>query len=215
MIGAVENAIIAALKAAADGGTLGYAWGTLETYPEDFDSYLKEKKGLLRFPAAWAVFLSLGDGQDDGDDAGWHGEARFALVVAAKNLRNETATRHGGSGAEPGSYQLAIDATRILSRNALKAQLDPADAGLPGLVSAITVTGMRLVALTPEMRTQGLSLMAVELRCRIPFGNFDGEGTPGAFRIFHADWDIPPIGDVTAPLPASTPDAEDLVELPQ
>lgn len=206
MIGAIENAIVAQLKAAADAGALGYEWRTLETYPDDFDTYLKDKVAL-RTPAAWAVFLGLGDGYDDGDGAGWHGVARFALVVASQSLRNETATRHGGAtpADEPGSYQLAEDATRILSRN---------DLGLD-LVQPVTVTGMRLVARSAEMRTHKLSLMALELRCTMPIGLFVGEGNEGDFTQLHVDWDVPSLGNVEPPLPAAIHDAEDLIEVPQ
>lgn len=204
MIAAIENAIGAALVAAGTSGQLGYRYATIDTYPDDFDLYLKDKKGALRFPAAWAVFLGLSDGDDD--DTVWSGEARFALVVAAQNLRNETASRHGDSvspEALPGSYQLAEDAVRVLHRNGL---------GLD-LVKPILATGMRLVARTPEIRTQNLSLMAVELRCRMPIGGFDAD--LGYFAQLHVDWDVPPHGNVAAPLPAAEHDAEDLVELPQ
>ena len=207
MIAAIENGMVAALKAAADAGALGYAWRTLETYPDDFDSYLKNK-GELRHPAAWAVFLSFGETNDVGDTDGLIGTGRFALVVAAKNIRNETATRHGGPDqmAEPGSYQLAIDASRILSGHSLG-----------GILSKpVAVQSMRLVARTPEMRTQGLSLMAIELRCDFALGVLDPpEGSVGDFSRFHVDWDVPPLGNVAAPLPAASPDAEDLVEIPQ
>ena len=207
MIAAIEIGITETLAAAATAGTLGYAWRTLDSYPDDFDQYLK-LKGELRTPAAWAVFLGLDQGEDhQDDDAGWTGVGRFALVVAAKNLRNETATRHGGPAgdAEPGSYQLAEDAVRVLSRS---------DLGL-ALVKPVEIRGMRLVARSAELRSQGLSLMAIELGCTLALGNFDGQGNPGQFAEFHADWDVPPLGNVEAPLPADYPDAEDLLELPQ
>lgn len=207
MIAATENAIIEHLRDAGADGRLGYVYRTLETYPDDFDAYLKDK-GQLRTPAAWAVFLSIGSGVDHGDDdAGWNGEARFALVVAAQNLRNETATRHGGpdADAEPGSYQLAIDAVRLLSRS---------DLGID-LVEPITITGMRLVARGDEIRRQKLSLMAIELRCRLGIGLLNGADDLDAFATFHADWDVPAIGNVSVPLPADNADAADLVELPQ
>lgn len=202
MIAAIENAIGAALLAAGTSGQLGYRYATIETYPDDFDAYLKDKKGALRWPAAWAVFLGLSEGGDDGGE--WHGDARFALVVAAQNLRNETASRQGDPvGAKPGSYQLAEDAVRVLHRN---------EVGLP-LLRPIVVTGMRLVARTQEIRTQNLSLMALELRCTIPIGGFDVE--LGDFATLHVDWDVPPHGNVAAPLPAAEHDAEDLIVLPQ
>ncbi len=208
MIGAIENAMLAQLKAQADNGALGYAWATLESYPDDFDQYLKNK-GQLNTPAAWAVFLGLGQCQDEGDaQAGVTGTGRFALVVAAKNLRNETATRHGGidPASEPGSYQLAEDAMRILSRS---------DLGLD-LVHPVAIEGARLIARSPEIRTQGLSLMAIELSCQMPLGVMrTPDGALGDFAQLHVDWDVPGLGNVTAPLPAADPDAEDLVEIPQ
>lgn len=206
MIEQVENAIVAALKAAADAGQLPYVWRTLDTYPDDFDAYLKEK-GQLRSPAAWAVFLGLADGENSDDDDGWTGEARFALVVADQNRRGETATRQGGPDpvSEPGVYRLTEDAIRVLDGTNLS--------GL--LAKAITVTGSRLVTRSAEMRTQGLALMAIELKCKISLGQFDDLGEPGDFATFHADWDLPPVAEVTGPLPIADPDAEDLVEVPQ
>lgn len=211
MIGAVENALTGALAAASNAGRLGYAWRTLESYPEDFDAYLKEK-GQLRCPAAWAVFLQLAEGADHADEQGWSGKASFALVVAAENVRNETATRHGGPDplAEPGVYQLAIDATRVLSRNSLDGLL-PAGAGL---IEPVTVKSMRLVARTPETRRHKLALMAIEIECRLPFGPLPADSEPGDFTHLHLDWDVPAHGNVSAPLPAATPDAEDLIVLP-
>ncbi len=206
MIGAVENALVQVLESAGDQDVLGYRYRTLDSYPDDFDAYLKEK-GQLRTPAAWAVFLGLDQGSDNKDGSGWNGRGRFALVVAAQNLRNETATRQGGPdrASEPGSYQLAIDATRLLSRNAL----EPLD-----LVSPVEVNGMRLVARTKEMRDQLLSLMAIDLSCELAFGNFT-DGEMGDFAQMHVDWDVPELGNVEPPLPAANPDAEDLIEVPQ
>lgn len=212
MIGAIENGIIAQLKARSDDGTLGYKYLTLETYPEDFDQYFAAKKGQFRAPAAWCTFLAMGDGEDLSDGEGAQGTGRFALIVASQNLRNETATRHGGPNddQEPGSYQLAIDAVRILSRNGL--------IGEPGvsLIRPITFTGMRLVQRTKMMAENNLSLMAIELRCTFALGGqIGGSGAEADFEQLHIDWDVPPIGNVTAPLPADDGDARDDIELPQ
>lgn len=206
MIGTVENAVLDVLRDAGAGNSnlLGYDYRTLESYPDDFDQYLAEQKGQLRMPAAWCVFLALGP-CDDVEGGDLQGEARFALVVAAQNLRNETATRHGGVGtAEPGSYQLAIDAIRLLSDN---------DLGLP-LVHRVAITGARLVSRTAAMVKQGMSLMAIELRCTIPLDKFM-TGDIGDFARMHVDWDIPPHGNVAPPLPAAEADARDDVEVPQ
>jgi hypothetical protein len=48
MIAAIELGILARLKAVSDSDALGYKYGTLETYPEDWDEYLKDKDGDQR-----------------------------------------------------------------------------------------------------------------------------------------------------------------------
>lgn len=206
MIEQVENAIIAALKEASDAGKIAYIWRTLDSYPDDFDAYLKEKK-QLRMPAAWSVFLALSSGENSDDDDGWTGEASFALVVADQNRRGETETRHGGPDrvTEPGVYLLTEDAIRVLDGSNL--------GGL--LARAIVVKGARPISRTAEMRTQGMALVAIELNCKIALGQFADLGNMGDFAKFHADWDLPPVAEVTGPLPIADPDAEDLVELPQ
>lgn len=202
MIAAIENAILAQLQAAGEnGGPLGYAYRTLATYPDEFAQYLRDNSNL-RTPAAWAVFLGLPSGIDAGTDAGWAGVARFALVVAAQDLRNDQDTRHG-SGSQPGSYQLMIDAIRLLSQN---------DLGLD-VEKALSVRSARLVTRTEEMKRQRLSLIAIELECTVPFGSFDEDHGP--FDTLHVDWDVPPFGIGAPPLPADNPDAEDLIEVPQ
>lgn len=202
MIAAIENAILDALRAAGEaGGPLGYRFATLETYPDEFAQYLRDNRNL-RTPAAWAVWLGFPAGSDSGTDAGWSGQARFALVVAAEHIRNETMSRHG-DGSQPGSYQLMIDAVRLLNQN---------DLGLD-LEKALSVRSARQVARTKEMKDQGLSLIAIELECTVPLGGFNADHGP--FDTLHIDWDVPPFAGHTSPLPADNPDAEDLIEVPQ
>lgn len=201
MIAAIENAILQQLRDAGDDGVLGYKFVVLDSFPDEFEQYLKSV-GNLRTPAAWAVFLGMDQGDDSDDETGWMARCRFALVVAAQNLRNEETTRHG-DGAKAGSYQLAVDAIRVLSGS---------DLGLP-LVEPVAIGGARLVSRSDQMARQGLSLMAIELDCRAAFGVFDED--LGEFRTLHVDWDAPPFGNVTPPLPAAAPDASDLIEVPQ
>jgi phage gp37-like protein len=201
MIAAIELALLEQLRAAGEAGTLGYEYVVLDTFPDEFEEYLRSI-GNLRTPAAWAVFLGMDQGEDGVDETGWTARCRFALVVAASNLRNEQQTRHG-DGALPGSYQLAEDAIRLLSRS---------DIGLP-LVSPIMVRGARLVSRSEQMVRQKLSLIAIELDCRAPFGAFLPEA--GEFQTLHVDWDVPPHGNVAPPLPAEVHDAEDLIGVPQ
>lgn len=205
MITEVENAIVATLMQAT---ALPYSYRLGETYPDDFDGYLSAKIGQIRAPACWAVFLGLAECQDYEDDAGVQGTARFALVVAAQNLRSEAAARQGGVDVsiEPGAYRLAEDASRLLSGSML---------GLD-LVHPVSVNGMRPIARTTAMAKNNLSLMAIELTCGIALGTRAAAGQPiGDFQQLHADWDVPPHGNVEPPLPTTEADMRQDVELPQ
>lgn len=201
MIAAAELAIVQVLLDAAEEGVLGYQYRTFGTFPDQFEEYLRAAKNL-RVPGAWAVFLGIVEGVDDGDANGFNARARFALVVAGANLRNEQTTRHG-DGAEPGSYQLMVDAIRLLSRSMLTPELD--------LMEPVRIRSARPIALTEQMKKQGLSMMAIELELVLPLSVFADD--PVDLRTLHVDWDIPAFGNVEPPLPAADPDAADLIEL--
>lgn len=219
MIAQIELGMTGALKAAADAGVLGYKWLTLETYPEDWDIYLKEKLDW-RAPAAWAVFA--GAQQVYVADSGkvvFDG-AQFGLVVAAENKRNETATRHGGVAgaaiAEPGSYQLAMDAFAILSGNAL---------GLD--IKALQPKAMRPVRPFEALKDRNVSMFALQFETSFEISLAPGEAELADFETLHLDWDVPPFGRIDGdpnedgiqlPAPASGPgsaDASDHLTLPQ
>ena len=54
MIGEIENAILARLKAACDQHVLGYHLRALVSLPQDADETLFDRP--QQFPAAWTVF---------------------------------------------------------------------------------------------------------------------------------------------------------------
>lgn len=204
MIAAIELALLEQLRAmgGTGPGTFGYTYQVLETFPDEFEEYLVSVRNL-RTPAAWASWLGFSEGEDQGGDDGLTAVCRFVLVVAASNLRNEQDSRHG-DGAVPGSFQLVEDAVRVLSEN----WLNPLT-----LVRPVSIRSARPIARSAQMKTQKLSLIAIELECTASFGTFDAE--LGDFRTLHADWDVPPHGNVVPPLPAENPDAEDLIQVPQ
>lgn len=202
MIGAVEIALVDEVVGAGEDGVLGYRYATRDTFPDQFEEYLTTNPGL-RTPGIWATFLGLVEGIDENDDLGFQARARFAIVVAAENKRNEQDTRHG-DGAVPGSYQLAVDAIRILSRSMLKPELN--------LVEPVRIRSARPIGRTEQMKRQNLAMIAIEVELVMPLGVFTEE--PGVFDTLHVDWDIPPFGNVAPPLPATDPDAADLIELP-
>lgn len=201
MIAVTELALIQVLLDAAEEGTLGYQFHTFGTFPDQFEEYLRTAKNL-RVPGVWATFLGIVEGTDDLDDNGFRARARFALVVAAENLRNEENARHG-DGAVPGSYQLMVDAIRLLSRSMLTPVLD--------LIEPVRIRSARPVARTDQMKRQNLSMMAIELELVLPLNVFADD--PVDLRTLHVDWDIPAFGNVAPPLPAADPDAADQIEL--
>ena len=204
MIGAVENAMLARIAAASAASMVPYTYLTTETWPAKFDHYLESK--VVRYPACWTAFGGahkverLARGR-------WRAHCVFGLVVASENLRNEEATRHGGTTAEVGSYQLAVDAVRLLAGQSLGLDIDALE---PTSILPLEVSDL------PKLRQ--VSLYAVSFDTGL---YFDIEPSPGDltdFTTFHADWDPAPYGHVDpAHLPA--PDGEaiatDIITLPQ
>lgn len=201
MIAATELALIRPLLDAGEEGVLGYQYHTHGTFPDQFEEYLRTAKNL-RVPGVWATFLGIVEGVDDGDANGFNARARFALVVAAENLRNEQDARHG-DGTVPGSYQLMVDAIRLLSRSMLDPALD--------LMEPVRIRSARPIARTEQMKRQNLSMMAIELELVLPLSVF--ADAPVDLDTLHVDWDIPAFGNVAPPLPAADPDAADTMEL--
>ncbi|WCT72056.1 DUF1834 family protein [Sphingomonas naphthae] len=186
MIATIENAILARLEAAGETGQLGYRFRTLETYPDDWDEYLGTK-GKINAPAAWVT------------NAGWRSiadeqavEMLFGVVVMAESLRDEQATRHGrpGDERETGSYRLAVDVTLLFADQ---------DLGLD--IGGFEVGQLRFVARLAALKERKVSMLAVELRTRVPVASlrppFD-DNAIGDFITAHVNWDIPPLGDVDA-----------------
>jgi phage gp37-like protein len=201
MIAAIENAVLALFGQAAEDDRLGYTYRTLETYPDEWDAYLKDLKGPLRCPGAWCVFLGMVS-MESSDDGVTYGLARFATVHAAEHLRNEEASRHG-SGGKPGSYQLGLDAIGLLAGN---------DLGLD--IGAIVPRRLALVGRTAETRKQGLSLIVFEWETLVPICELIADGALADFETFHANWDVPPFGGIGPDLPDDEPaDATDTVTL--
>lgn len=204
MIAQVENAILARLKAAGDAGVLGYKWGTLDSYPEDWDLYLKEK--FQRAPAAWVVFGGWREPEERRDGI-VEAPSSFMVVVAAESLRNnETFQRHGAPN-EPGSYQLLIDIAKLLRGQTL---------GLGDDIDPLEIGAVRSVRPTQMIMERKLSVFALEVRTTlyIDAGGTEANDDIGDFATFHANWDIQPFGNVQPPLPADvTADATDHVQL--
>jgi phage gp37-like protein len=184
MIGHVENAMLTRIAAASAAGAIGYTYLTLETFPKRFDELLSSQQ--VRFPACWTAFG--GAGKVDRVRTGrWRAHCSFSLVVAAENLRNEQARRHGGSPSEPGSYQLAQDALRILGDQSLGLDID---AFRPASILPVETSDI------PKLRQ--ISMYAVTFETALYYDTAPIAADIDDFRTFRANWDPYPGGHVDA-----------------
>jgi phage gp37-like protein len=199
MIAAVENAIAARIQAAAEGGALGYPLRTVAVYAGEFDDGLRSV--ARAFPAVWVALRALGRGEAVAGD-GWKIPATFAVFVGTTNRRNQKARRHGAAG-DVGSLQLVKDVRALLLGSRLGLEIDPIAPGpVTGLVNAV-VDGIAASVYACEFATGWIETAAGDV----------ADADLDDFETFHADWDIPPLGNVAAPLPAEAADASDTVTL--
>jgi phage gp37-like protein len=175
MIAAIENAMLARIKAASDSGALGYKLRQVSTYRGDLDNV---PEAVKQFPCVWVVFGGHQKPEDEG--AGWLVTPLFQVVVAAKNVRNEQASRHG-SGDEVGAYQLLTDVLALLSGQALG--LDLSRRLAPG--AARLIANARVDALN-------IAAYAQDFTCAYRIEPAPAAATLSDFTRFHADWDVPP-----------------------
>ncbi|MFZ5746360.1 MAG: phage protein Gp37 [Pseudomonadota bacterium] len=206
MIAQIELAMLARLRAAEE--RLGYRWAMLETYPVDWDEYFKSK-GALRSPAAWVTFAGVTGVEGASFDL--RARTSFGVAVCARNLRNETATRHGydggeGGASEPGSYQLMLDAAGLLIGDDLGLDIDRLKLAEIGQVEGSKIAALRQA-----------SMWALHFTTTIPIAKLTTvDGRLADFATFHANWDLPPRAIDAGDLPADAlADATDHVELPQ
>jgi phage gp37-like protein len=187
MIAAIENGILARLRAAEP--LLGYQWRTCESFPEDWESAIGAKTEI-RAPAAWVTFAGADDVVEETSGVITM-TGTFYLLVGAQSARNETAQRHGGSPAEPGSYQLAEDSLRLLAGSNL---------GLD--ISRLKPGDLRQVRIPDAMRKRGISVLAQVYTTRFSIEPA-GDDSIEPFEVFHANWDIPSFGSgSTGPIDA-------------
>lgn len=193
MIGAIEQAIAERLRGASDAGSLGYALRTVASYGGELADVAV---AVRSFPAVWVAFAgerraeALGQGQ-------FRHEGVFTLFVAVQSRRGDRAARLGVDG-EPGSLQVLEDVRAILLDDDLGLDIEP-----------LAPVQVRSIAQTAEA-----SVYACDLATRwVSFAAAGHDGDIADFLHFHADWDVPPHGNVQPPLPADQADARDDVYL--
>ncbi len=202
MIGQIEQAMIDRLKQAETDGSLGYRLKKIGTYGGELtDSKLNEV--ILGLPAFWVIFndqVKTGTRQG-GAVVEWL--ARFTVFAAAKSLRNEMLARHGREG-EVGSYQMVRDVVALISNQKLGLNIGP-------------LVPQRVIPILNDRSDRDLaSIYAVEFTTTYSENyGVDADGLD-QFETFHANWDVPVIGNVETDLPADdTADATDTITLEQ
>lgn len=187
MIGTIENAIIDKIKGLSDSGALGYKLRQVKTYGGEARD--QKARALIKdFPALWLAF----DGADvDQETSGFDRfRARFVLLGATENLRNEKSARHGGNG-DVGVYQIMTDMAGILAGHS-----PDNDA-----IGKITIERIRPLSVEDERNGR---LAVYGLFFYVPFQN--KRITPGVdldnpLEIIHTNWDLAPNGEVGPDLP--------------
>jgi len=166
---AVDIATIeAAMLARIAGAKLPYL-RTVATYGGELDEGLTE--AVRQFPAVWIAFKSMGEGQPV-NTAGsvYRAPATWVAFVAARNLRNEAATRRGDK-VRVGTYQMLADVRALLTGQDLDLEIDNLR---PGRVQSMV---------NAKFQGQGVSVYAMEWHTRFDYRVFErgtGQPTTGA-----------------------------------
>lgn len=215
-ITAIEQAVLARLKAAEP--VLGYIWQTRETYPADWDAFLKDKR-QVNAPGVWFGYAggrSLGEEAIQGARYGTRIELTFGITVLAKHFGNEEMRRQGNEAQKVvGAYQLLLDCVALFDGYDLGLDIDDLEFGQLRLVRPFgALTEMKAAMYAAQVTT---SILVPRLPHDLGAGPLD------AFERFHTNWDLPPLGGIDAypaeagvQLPDDThADATDDLELPQ
>ena len=137
MIAEIEDAIISALKNATG---LEYL-KTVASYGGQLDEDLGEV--VRAYPAIWVVFAGSAKPEKLGANK-WKVPATFAVIVAARNVRNEAATRKGDA-KEVGTYQMLEHVQTMLANNDFGLAIERLQ---PGAVGTLYNTIVRKDALS-------------------------------------------------------------------
>lgn len=165
---AIEDAIIARIKAASDSGALGYRLAHVDSYGGEFDDETFFTQ-FRKFPAVW---VTVGGSKPKVVSARKAMRSpTIAVMVGTRNVRGERSTRHG-TVSEPGSYQLLDDVCRLL---------DGSDLGLA--ISALELGADRTLFNT-RMGNEARSVLAVEISTTFTWTQPDQEaGAPDLTNI--------------------------------
>jgi phage gp37-like protein len=151
MIGELEDAIVARIKSAQEASLWPYKLMTIETYGGQIS---EDTQSTFRFPAVFVAFTRLKKLGDLGERSR-RARVHLVLYVAARNPRNERATRHGDMH-EAGSYQIAEDLIALLENQRL------------GMPMTLPLSFEEIETLFVARRSDGAqaeSILAIPLQC--------------------------------------------------
>lgn len=158
MIAAIEDAIIARIKAAASAVPgLGYQLPTVESYGGELDDDLPSV--VRKFPAVWVTFAGSGKSRAVATARNkWRTPATFAVMVGARNVRGERSTRQGvkvdGVLKEVGVYQMLDDISLLLINSDLGLPIEYFKPGATRTLFNTKLNGQALAVFAREWHTE-------------------------------------------------------------
>lgn len=207
-IAEIENAIVKRLKEKLAKDKSGYGLKKVDSYGGELTDEIEN--ALASFPAVLVVYTGASVITATSQTA--KVRHAFNIIVCAQSLRSEKSSRHSSSGSV-GSLQIIADALAVLLGQKLKYE------SAPGQLVNIPMTPLAFRAVRPLMNNRADGQLASVYSIDI---DTDVTTTMAAsddladFVTFHANWDIPAIGNVQPPLPADdAADATDHVTLEQ
>lgn len=125
------------------------------TYGGEFDENLAES--VRRLPAVWVTFSGGQPRPSSTSKHKWHVDLSFVVLVGARSIRNEQATRHGvvveGQQVEVGTFQLLSDVQRALLGRNLGLEILPFEMGRITTLFNTSVQNKALSVLAQEWKT--------------------------------------------------------------
>jgi len=198
MVGAIEDAVIARIQAAAGAGNiLGYAVPLVESYggqlSEDGLAVL-----VKRVPAVLIAFA--GEQKPVIDARGEVTQANFIALCATRSVRNEKSGRRGAVGVI-GAYQIFNDVRALLRGQTLTLDIEPISVGRIEVVHTVKTKAM------------SLTVYGVHFSTKYALDEAVAAETLNDFVTFHSDWDLPPQTTPDAALPLPSADLSDTLTL--
>lgn len=207
-IGEIEAAIVKRLQEKLAKDKSGYTVQKIDTYGGELTEEIE--RAIASFPAILVVYTGASVVSATTQSA--KVRHAFNIIICAQSLRNEKTSRHSAAG-KVGSYQMISDTLAVLIGQKLKVENPNTDpVGIP-------MTPLTFRAVRPLMndRADGqlASIYSIDLDTDVT-ASMQPSDNLADFITFHANWDIPPLGNVQPPLPADdTADATDHVTLEQ